>query len=153
ATSALVQDGRLLLEMGKLDEAEAKLKEAFRRAPENKAAPYYLKLISEVRSNQEARLREVIAKERPAEVEEAWNAPAKTPLLFTRVFKVNPDSFLENLGKMLGTVPDNSGSDKSTQTNPLALVKRFLSAAGIDMRQYNTGGFAGSNKAVFYNDR
>src|SRR5207247_2606059 len=35
-TLTLVQDGRLLLEMGKLDEAEGKLKEAFKRDPDNK---------------------------------------------------------------------------------------------------------------------
>src|SRR6185436_14850569 len=47
---SLVQDGRLLFELGKLDEAEAKLKAAAKLEPENKAVHYYLNLIEENRS-------------------------------------------------------------------------------------------------------
>jgi beta-lactamase regulating signal transducer with metallopeptidase domain len=54
-SAALVQDGKLLYEMGKLDEAEAKLKEAERFDPRNDAADYYLNLIREARD--EAALR------------------------------------------------------------------------------------------------
>ena len=45
----LVQDGRLLFEMGKLDEAEKKLKQAIKIDPQNQAAYYYLNLIREAR--------------------------------------------------------------------------------------------------------
>jgi len=45
----LVQDGKLLYEMGKLDEAEAKLKEAREEDPENQAPYYYLNLLNEAR--------------------------------------------------------------------------------------------------------
>ena len=55
ATSTLVQDGRMLIEMGKLNEAEAKLMEAVRRNPEDRNAFYYLSLIKEARYAQEAR--------------------------------------------------------------------------------------------------
>jgi Flp pilus assembly secretin CpaC/tetratricopeptide (TPR) repeat protein len=81
ATSTLVQDGRLLYEMGKLDEAEKKLKEAFKRDPENKAAAYYLHLLEQGRYNQEARKREITATERVGEVERAWNTEVKRDLL------------------------------------------------------------------------
>ena len=47
--STLVQDGKLLYEMGKLDEAEAKLEEAITRDPQNPAAAYYLNLVKEAR--------------------------------------------------------------------------------------------------------
>src|SRR5690606_22858732 len=46
-TSILVQDARVLMEMGKLDEAEAKLQQAVKEDPEHRAAFYYLKLIKE----------------------------------------------------------------------------------------------------------
>ena len=49
ATSTLVQDGRMLIEMGKLDEAEAKLLQAVRRNPEDRNAFYYLSVIKEAR--------------------------------------------------------------------------------------------------------
>lgn len=75
-TSILVNDARLLIEMGKLDEAEAKLKQAVKENPEHRAAFYYLTLIKERRFNQEARKREALAKEKIVEVESAWNIPS-----------------------------------------------------------------------------
>jgi general secretion pathway protein D len=74
-TSTLVNDARLLMEMGKLDEAEAKLKQAAKTDPENRAAFYYLAEIKEKRYAQEARKREIMAKEKIVEVEAAWNTP------------------------------------------------------------------------------
>ena len=74
-TSVLVNDARLLMEMGKLDEAEAKLKQAIKEDPENRAAFYYYSLIKERKYSQEARKREMMAKERMVEVEQAWNTP------------------------------------------------------------------------------
>ena len=48
--SRLVRDGRMLYEMGKLDQAEAKLKEALKEDPQNQVALYYLNLVSEAKS-------------------------------------------------------------------------------------------------------
>jgi type II secretory pathway component GspD/PulD (secretin)/beta-lactamase regulating signal transducer with metallopeptidase domain len=45
----LVKDGKLLYEMGKLDEAEAKFEEAISIDPQNQAAAYYLSLVKEAR--------------------------------------------------------------------------------------------------------
>ncbi len=45
----LVQSAKLLYEMGKLDEAEAKLTQALRQDPNNQGAYYYLNLIGETR--------------------------------------------------------------------------------------------------------
>ncbi|MCP5527592.1 MAG: hypothetical protein H7A47_12445 [Verrucomicrobiales bacterium] len=75
AVNTLVQDGRLLYEMGKYDEAEAKLKEAFNRDPHNEAANYYRRLVDEARYAIEARKRELMAKSKIVEVENAWNPP------------------------------------------------------------------------------
>ncbi|MEO7300192.1 MAG: hypothetical protein ABI042_16630, partial [Verrucomicrobiota bacterium] len=47
--ATLVQDGKQLFEIGKLDEAEAKLNEALKVDPENKAAFYYKSLIKEAK--------------------------------------------------------------------------------------------------------
>ena len=74
-TSILVNDARLLMEMGKLDEAEAKLIQATKEDPEHRAAFYYLTLLKERRYSQEARRREVMVKEKLVEVERTWNAP------------------------------------------------------------------------------
>jgi hypothetical protein len=53
----LVHDGKLLYEMDKLDEAEAKLKTAVRNDPHNEAALYYLNLVSEAKYKRAAKLR------------------------------------------------------------------------------------------------
>jgi general secretion pathway protein D len=47
--NTLAQDGKLLYEMGKLDEAESKLKLALKEDPQNQAAQYYLSLVSQAR--------------------------------------------------------------------------------------------------------
>jgi tetratricopeptide (TPR) repeat protein len=80
-TAILVQDARLLMEMGKLDEAEAKLKLAIKQDPENRPAFYYMSLIKERRFNQEARKREMSVKNSIVEVESAWNMPVQRDTL------------------------------------------------------------------------
>ncbi|HEY5505847.1 MAG TPA: hypothetical protein VIK28_11870, partial [Sedimentisphaerales bacterium] len=49
--TTLVQDGKLLFEMGKLDQAEAKLRKALDLDPLNNAAAYYFNLVHEARFN------------------------------------------------------------------------------------------------------
>ncbi len=48
-SAKLVQDGKLLYEMGKFEDAEAKLKAALALYPDNQAAHYYLALIEQSR--------------------------------------------------------------------------------------------------------
>jgi type II secretory pathway component GspD/PulD (secretin)/beta-lactamase regulating signal transducer with metallopeptidase domain/tetratricopeptide (TPR) repeat protein len=55
----LVQDARLLIEMGKWDEAEAKLQQAIKQNPEHPPAHYYLNYIKETRFAQKSRLRKL----------------------------------------------------------------------------------------------
>ncbi|MEW6304548.1 MAG: hypothetical protein AB1705_13815, partial [Verrucomicrobiota bacterium] len=69
----LVADGKLLYELARLDESEARLKEAIRLDPANQAAYYYMRLIHEARYAQEARRRDLTQQERLLEVEKAWN--------------------------------------------------------------------------------
>ena len=65
----------MLIEMGKLDEAEATLLKAVRRNPEDRNAFYYLSVIKEARYAQEARKREISAKDALIQVEKSWNVP------------------------------------------------------------------------------
>jgi len=59
-SSAPVPDGKLLYEMGKLDEAEARFKEAARANPNDETAFHYLTLIAENRYAQNARGRAAV---------------------------------------------------------------------------------------------
>jgi type II secretory pathway component GspD/PulD (secretin)/tetratricopeptide (TPR) repeat protein len=83
ATGTLVQDGRMLLEWGKLDEAEKKLQQAFDQDPSNAAAVHYLRLVKEKKYEQEARRRSIASSEKLVKVEEAWNPPTQGALLPT----------------------------------------------------------------------
>ncbi|HKS38665.1 MAG TPA: hypothetical protein VJW76_15840 [Verrucomicrobiae bacterium] len=83
ATGTLVQDGKLLYEMGKYEEAEAKLKDAAKQDPNNQGAFYYLTLIEEARYAQGARRREVETKNKHVEVENAWLKPLQRDALPT----------------------------------------------------------------------
>jgi type II secretory pathway component GspD/PulD (secretin)/tetratricopeptide (TPR) repeat protein len=79
--SVLVQDGKLLYEMGKLDEAEEKLQRAIKEDPLNQAAYYYLNLIRETRFQEAQNKRDVTSRMSMVEVEQAWATPPKRELL------------------------------------------------------------------------
>jgi tetratricopeptide (TPR) repeat protein len=79
--ATLVQDGKLLFELGNLTESERKLKEAVDLDPYNEAGFYYLDLIKNRHYNEEARKREIYAKDAIVAVEQAWNPPTQRGLL------------------------------------------------------------------------
>jgi type II secretory pathway component GspD/PulD (secretin)/tetratricopeptide (TPR) repeat protein len=92
----LVQDGKLLYEMGKLDEAETKLKLARKEDPENDGAYYYLNLVSEARYHTAINERDLASRDKLGnDIEKKWaidtrrdslpqpNPWARTNLIFT----------------------------------------------------------------------
>jgi type II secretory pathway component GspD/PulD (secretin)/tetratricopeptide (TPR) repeat protein len=79
--STLVHDGKLLYEMDKLDEADAKLKLAIQQDPHNQAALYYLNLVSEAKFLRAAKVHEVTMRQDVRAVEQAWANPVKRELL------------------------------------------------------------------------
>jgi tetratricopeptide (TPR) repeat protein len=74
--ATLVQDGKLLFEIGKLDEAEAELKKAIAIDPENKAAFNYLSLVKEARYAEAERRREQSSKKKIVDIVQDWQEPA-----------------------------------------------------------------------------
>ena len=79
----LVQDGKLLYELGKMDEAEAKLRQALKLEPRSQAALYYLSLVSEAKYSEALKEHGVTAQKNISEVEQAWANPIKRELLPT----------------------------------------------------------------------
>jgi hypothetical protein len=77
----LVQDGKLLWEMGKSDEAKKKLQQAVKIDPQNQAAYYYLNLINEMEYKRAENRRDVDSRERLVDIEKAWAKPVKRELL------------------------------------------------------------------------
>ena len=72
----LVQDGKLLYEMGKLDDAEAKLNQAFALDPDNGAASYYMNLIQQAKYGRETTTHMLDTQKRMADVEKKWVLPS-----------------------------------------------------------------------------
>jgi len=81
STATLAQDGKVLYEMGRMEEAEAKLKQAVAQDADNTMAFYYLTLIEEARYAQGARAREISVKNKAVEVERAWLPPIQREAL------------------------------------------------------------------------
>ena len=79
--ATIVQDGKLLYELGRYDEAEVKLKQALKMDPSNTAVPYYLDLIQEGRYMDAARRREIGTKQELLDVEKEWLQPNKNESL------------------------------------------------------------------------
>ncbi len=81
AAATLVQEGRLLWDMGQLDQAEAKLRKAIELDPANTTASYYLNLVQESRFTRAARAHDTDARSYMVEVEQAWEKPLRRELL------------------------------------------------------------------------
>jgi len=77
----LVQDGKLLYEMGKLDEADVKLKEAVRLDPDNNAAYYYQNLVKQARYTRDLTQHSVDTQTRMEQVEKQWVLPKSSASL------------------------------------------------------------------------
>jgi type II secretory pathway component GspD/PulD (secretin)/tetratricopeptide (TPR) repeat protein len=73
--ATLVQDGKLLYEMGKLQDAEAKLNQALALDPDNAAAYYYMNLIQQTKFSRENSQHVVDTQQRMTQVEKQWVLP------------------------------------------------------------------------------
>ncbi|MBE0543960.1 MAG: hypothetical protein IH623_21665, partial [Verrucomicrobia bacterium] len=75
--NTLVQDARILLEAGELDQAEAKLNEAMKLDPTNEAAFYYSSLVKEARFKISEGRREQDSKKAIVDIQKAWERPTR----------------------------------------------------------------------------
>ncbi|HEV2208205.1 MAG TPA: M56 family metallopeptidase [Verrucomicrobiae bacterium] len=144
-----VQDGKLLFEMGKLDEAEASLKAALKLNPESQTARYYLNVVQAGRN--EAEKDHPAARSAPGTV--IINAPNSAApssegsrlALYTRVIKVDPETFQQAL-ESVGEREFEAGFGVPVQTNAITpqQVRQFFKTLGLEL---------GPPKTVFFNDR
>jgi general secretion pathway protein D len=81
SAATLVQDGRLFYEMGRPDEAEAKLQAAVKLDPQNQAAYYYLNLVREMRYKAALNKRDIASRQGLVDIENAWDNPPNRNLL------------------------------------------------------------------------
>jgi type II secretory pathway component GspD/PulD (secretin)/tetratricopeptide (TPR) repeat protein len=96
--ATMVQDGKLLFEAGKIDEAEDKLNQAYLQDPSNVAAYQYLQLIRQHRMADAARAGELENANGLIKVEKEWTKDARTgellphPNMFARTNLVHTGS-------------------------------------------------------------
>ncbi|HEY4417582.1 MAG TPA: hypothetical protein VGO57_17965, partial [Verrucomicrobiae bacterium] len=77
----LVQDGKIFYEMGKVEEAEAKMNEALKIDPGNTAAIYYLKLIKQAKFIRANSQHGVDTQQRMLQIEKRWVLPTTSAQL------------------------------------------------------------------------
>lgn len=87
----LIQDGRLLYELGQLKEAEEKLMKAAKLDPENHAAVYYLDLVHNREFEQISRAREMSSKKLLLEVERDWSRDILDRPALTEIPRQRPE--------------------------------------------------------------
>ncbi len=71
-TSQTIQDGKLLYQLGRAEEAETKFNEALSQDPSNQSALYYLSLAKQTQNHQLADARNVTSMDRMVQVEKGW---------------------------------------------------------------------------------
>ena len=79
--ATLVQDARLLYELGKLDEAYSKLRQALKLDPANLNAVYYASLVEQARDRQAIGRQSIDGEKKLVQVEQAWEEPIKREML------------------------------------------------------------------------
>lgn len=134
-TSKLVQDGKLLYEMGKFDDAEAKLKQATKEDPPNAAAHYYENLIRDSRYQNALKEREAGARTKLATVENAW-AAEKASLPATE----------QERQRVTGT--STSGADKKPMAKKTAEARANVVGLGEDHSRPDSKSGEGSSSPL-----
>jgi beta-lactamase regulating signal transducer with metallopeptidase domain len=126
-TAALARDGQMLYEMGKLEEARAKLKEALALDPDNKGAKYYLNLIAQAKMVSQSGQGAAHASQVPfvfAPIHSSYqrvSAQVNTADLITNDFRINLADFNE-------TVRENTG-----EADAILGLKELATRAGMDL--------------------
>ncbi len=75
AAATLVQDGKMLYEMGKFEEAEVKLKQALEKNPDDQGAFYYLNLVEQAYYDREEHNRTSEQQKKMVDVQKQWVPP------------------------------------------------------------------------------
>jgi beta-lactamase regulating signal transducer with metallopeptidase domain/tetratricopeptide (TPR) repeat protein len=148
--AAFVQHGRLLFELGKLDEAETELRSALALEPESKAAQYYLDLVQQARNRPAGQTPQSTPNIRRSYVNpntsSQQSAPDNSTNLYIRRFKVDPSTFYQGLES--AGVLSTSNLVAQPRTNVMngvtIAVKKFFANFNVNLDL---------PKSVFFNDR
>lgn len=128
--NTLVQDAAVMIEAGKLDEADAKIQQALKLDAHNKAAMFYMDLIKEQRYRQGAQRRDQDNRKKILQVEDTWETPHKGQALpqpnpYNRSTAVNTGKGRQAIVKKLASI--RFDTLPFSDSVPLSEVVRVLS--------------------------
>ena len=124
----LVQDGKVLYEAGKLEDAEAKLRAALDLDGDNAAAYYYLNLIKQAKYVRSSAEHNVDNQARMAQVEKRWVLPVPNPSIpVPNAYATNDLVFTGPGRQAIIAKMDHVHFDNITFTGPLSEFLRILS--------------------------
>jgi type II secretory pathway component GspD/PulD (secretin) len=117
----LIEDGKLLFRMGKLNESETKFNRALQENPQRQESYYYLNLIREARQNE-------------AFTNVLQTGPnSSTNLLVQRILKVDPNKLQTGLRRALGLGENTELVPVQTAENLQKALKDFFTSIGADL--------------------
>ncbi len=90
-SATLVQDGKLLYESGKFDEAEVRFDQALQLDPDNRAAFYYMNLLKQADFDRQAHQHDEIYQDKMVQVEKAWTPKVGIGLPVPNPYVTNTD--------------------------------------------------------------
>ena len=136
SVQSAVRNGKLLYEMGKLDEAAAQFQKALALEPNNATALYYSRLVARAQNPVPGQTNLIDQARRDAPT----NALANPNRLETRTFKIDPKVLLAGLQR-LGT---NVAGVSANNTGIALLCRSRFTALGLNLD---------TPKTVFFNER
>ena len=89
--NTLVQDGKLLYESGKFDEAEVRFDQALQLDPDNRAAFYYMNLLKQADFDRQEHQHDEIYQDKMVQVEKAWTPKVGIGLPVPNPYVTNTD--------------------------------------------------------------
>ncbi len=124
-----VQDGKLLYEAGKFDEAEVRFQQAIRLDPDNQSSYYYLNLLKQADYSRQQQQSQSMFQDKMVQVEKAWNPKVSIGLPVPNPYFTNRDVHTgtgrEAIYRKLDTIQIDSVS--WADGLPLSEVLRYLS--------------------------
>ena len=131
--NTLVHDGRLLYEMGKLNEAQAKLEQALKQDPQNLGAKYYLELVRQARFSQNGDKRHLLPSPVPNARTNLIRVSAGRQAILAKLNNIRIDRVSFD-GLPLSEVI-RSLSDESRKGDPEKHGVNFLISSAVDARK------------------
>jgi len=127
--ATLVQDGKVLYETGKFDEAEARFEQALQLDPDSQSAFYYMNVLKQAEYAREQQASQNMFQDKMVKVEKAWNPKVGIGLPVPNPYVTNTDVHTSASREAIYSKLDRIQIDSVSWEDglPLSEVLRYLS--------------------------